>query len=216
MHSLSHLKDSVDFAKINWLNLFKSALVVAVCFSFSWLHGSICFSDIRLYQADILIDCLSPFLALAFLFTGRRFPYTLGLMISAPFWLFSCFAPVCIAGAALFSFNKLTRTIGIVFFALFALVSSSIIYSHFTFRPIFELCHQKRVGDSIVSQYRANLWSDQFCSYDICQETPIVPGLVFSKGVDDFDDIDSTEFEVIGKNQIRYYSEGQPKTITLD
>lgn len=216
MHSLSHLKDSVDFAKINWLNLFKSFLVVAAFFTFSWLRGSICFTDMRMYQAQILMDCLTPLLAIGFLFLGKRVPYSIGLIISAPFWLFSFFTPICVAGAALFSFNKLTRVVGIGFFALLSLAGGVFVYSHCTYAPIIERVQQKQVGTTIVSMYKCNFLSEEYQGYDITIDTPIVPGLMFSNGVDDFEEIDSTPFEVIDANHIRYHSEGQQKTIELD
>lgn len=216
MHSLSNLRDSVDFAKINWLTLFKSFLVVAAFFTFSWLRGSICFSDIHMYQAQILFDCLTPVLAIAFLCTSKRVPYSLGLIVSAPFWLFSCFSPICIAGAALFSFNKLTRTVGIGFFALLALAGGVFVYSHFNYGPIIELTQQKQVGTNTVSMYKCNFLSKEYETHDIAIETPIIPGLMFSNGVDVFEEIDSTPFEVIDANHIRYHSEGQAKTIELE
>lgn len=216
MHSLSHLKDSVDFAKINWLNLFKSFLVVAAFFTFSWVRGSICFTDMRMYQAQILMDCLTPLLAIGFLFLGKRVPYSIGLIISAPFWLFSFFTPICVAGAALFSFNKLTRAVGIGFFALLALVGGVFVYSHFNYGPIIELTQQEKVGPNTVSMYKCNFMSKEYVTHDIALETPIIPGLMFSNGVDDFEEIDSTPFEVIDANHIRYHSEGQAKTIELE
>lgn len=179
MQSLSHLKDSVDFAKINWLTLLKSFLVVAAFFIFSWLRGSICFTDMRMYQAQILIDCLTPFLAILFLCWGRRVPFSLGLVISAPFWLFSCFAPICIAGAALFSFKKLTRVVGIGFFALLTLIGGLFVYSHFSYAPIIQLVQQKQIGSNIVSMYKCNFLDAEFESYDLTIDTPIVPGLMF-------------------------------------
>ncbi len=216
MHSLSHLKDSVDFAKINWLNLFKSFLVVAAFFTFSWLRGSICFSDIRLSHTQVLIDCLTPLLAIGFLFLNKRVPYSIGLIISAPFWLFSCFAPISIAGAAMFSFNKLTRVVGIGFFALLSFIGGLFVYSHFSYAPLIEVIQEKQVGSRTVSLYKCNLLNKELESYDISIDTPILPGLMFSKGIDDFEEIDSTPFEVIDANHIRYHSEGQAKTIELE
>ncbi len=216
MQSLSHLKDSVDFAKINWLNLLKSFLVVVAFFIFSWLRGSICFTDMRMYQAQILIDCLTPFLAILFLCWGRRVPYSLGLVMSAPFWLFSCFAPICVAGAALFSFNKLTRLVGIGFFALLGFVGGLFVYSHFSYAPIIELIQKTQIGSNTVVMYRCNLLSPEFDSYDIAVETPIIPGLMFSNGIDEFETIDPTPFEKVDANHIRYYSEEQAKIVALE
>jgi len=216
MHSLSHLKDSVDFAKINWLTLLKSFLVVAVFFTFAWLRGAICFTDLRLSVALIVVDCLTPLLAIGFLFLGRRVPYSIGLIVSAPFWLFSCFLPICIAGAALLSFNKLTRSVGIGFFALLSLLGGVFVYSNFSYAPIIELVQQEQVGSTRISMYKCNLLNEENVTYDIAIETPIIPGLMFSNGLDDFEDVDATPFEVIDAHHIRYYSEGQARTVSVE
>lgn len=64
--------------------------------------------------------------------------------------------------------------------------------------------------------YKCNFLDAEFESYDLTIDTPIVPGLMFSKGVDEFEEIDATPFEVVDANHIRYYSEGEAKTVTLE
>ncbi len=216
MHSLSHLKDSIDFTKINWLTLLKAAAVFAAFFIFSWSKGSLCFTDMRLMQAEMLLDCIGPFLALIFLFSNKRLPFSLGLVIAAPFWLFSFFTPISVALAALFSYNKLTRVVGGVILSLLSLLTAALIYSYFAVGPMIERTAHKKVGSKTVAQYKCQLFTDDFQFYDLAVETPVIPGIVLSKGIDEFETIDADEFEVVDDNHIRFLSDGEPKTALVD
>lgn len=116
----------------------------------------------------------------------------------------------------MFSYNKLTRSVGVVAFALLSCLTAALIWSYFAVGPMVERVAHKKVGDKTVAQFKCRLFTDDFCFYDLAVETPVMPGVVLSKGIDEFENIDAEEFEVIDNNHIRFLSDGEPKTALVD
>lgn len=217
MHSLSHLKDSVDFTKINWLTLLKCGFVYVACASFAIFVGFLTTSSLQLNIGLFILDCIAPIVATVYLFFGRKLPFSLSLVVAAPLWIFGfCFTPLSIAGVGLFSCHKIMRFIGVPLIAVMALFSGSFIYSHVNYAPFLKMMHQKKMGSKIITQYESRIWSDEFTDSAITIDTPILPGLVFEQPFWEFEAIDPDEIQILDDHHIRYQSEGKPKTYFVD